>query len=213
LVREWFAKEETLRVIRGSLIDLLTVDGLTPEAVFTRIVQTMEHFHGVVSDEKGQYVAKRTWRRFCAWLDAIFPGEPGLDDSDELRKLNTHREPLIGRIRGVNSLTFRSRLRSLFDRVPGRVLMPLLYKPSDKEADLDEFLRRVETTRNYLTHFHPKLEANAFVGKELERAALKCWAVLLYNISDFLGVREKVASDIAWAGKRSLFLVGSNAIV
>ena len=73
LLREWFAKEKILRVIRGALTDLLTVDGLTPEAVFTRIVQTMEHFHGVVSEEKGRYVAKRTWRKFCVWLDEVDP--------------------------------------------------------------------------------------------------------------------------------------------
>jgi hypothetical protein len=213
LAREWFAKEEILRVIRGSLIDLLTVDGLTPEAVFTRIVQTMEHLHGVVSEEKGRYVAKRTWRRFCAWLDEVFPGKPGVDDSEELKELKTHREPLIGQIRGVNSLTFRSRLRSLFDRVPGRELMPLLDNPGNPDAYLDEFLRRVEATRNYLTHFSSKLKADAFDGKDLERAALQCWAVLLFNISFFLGVREEVAGEIAWAGRKSMFLVGPDAII
>lgn len=213
LLREWFAKEEILRVIRGSMIDLLTVDGLTPEAVFTRIVQTMEHFHGVVSEEKGRYVAKSTWRKFCAWLDEVFPSGPNLDDPVKLEELKTHREPLIGRIRGVNSLTFRSRLRSLFDRVPGKELMPLLDDPGNPDAYLDEFLRRVEATRNYLTHFSPKLKADAFIGKELERAALQCWAVLLFNIASYLGVSEGVAGYIALAGRRSMFLVGSDAIV
>ena len=213
LVREWFAKEKILRVIRGSLTDLLTVDGLTPEAVFTRIVQTMEHLHGVVSEEKGRYVAKSTWRRFCTWLDGVFPGDPGVDESEELKKLETHREPLIGLIRGVNSLTFRSRLRSLFDKVPGRELMPLLDNPGNADAYLDEFLRRVEATRNYLTHFRSKLEEDAFVGEDLERAALQCWAVLLFNLSLFLGAREELAGDIALAGRRSMFLVGTDAMV
>lgn len=213
LVKEWFAKEKTLRVTRGSLTDLLTVDGLTPEAVFTRIVQTMEHLHGVVSEEKGQYVAKGTWRRFCDWLDGVFPGEPRVDESEELKKLLSHREPLIGQIRGVNSLTFRSRLRSLFDRVPGRELMPLLDNPDNPDAYLDEFLRSVVATRNYLTHFNSKLEKQVFVGEDLERAALQCWAVLLFNLSLYLGVREEVAGYIALAGRRSMFLVGTDAMV
>ena len=210
LLNGWFAKEEILRVIRGSLTDLLTVDGLTPEAVFTRIVQTMEHLHGVVFKEKGGYVAKQTWKRFCNWLDGAFPGETGVYAPEELHKLELSQKPLIGKIRGVNSLTFRSRLRSLFDRVPGRELMPVLDNPDKPDAYLDEFLRRVEATRNYLTHFNPKLEADAFFGRELERAALQCWAVLLFNIAFYLGVSKGVAGNIALTGRRSMFLVESD---
>jgi hypothetical protein len=91
--------------------------------------------------------------------------------------------------------------------------MPLLDNPGNPDAYLDEFLRRVEATRNYLTHFSSKLKADAFDGKDLERAALQCWAVLLFNISFFLGVREEVAGEIAWAGRKSMFLVGPDAII
>ena len=144
LIREWFAKKKELRVIRGALTDLLTVDGLTPEAVFTRIVQTMEHFHGVISEEKGLYVAKCTWRNFCTWLDGAYPGDLGVDDSEELEKLKNHHELFIERIKGVNSLSFRSRLNELFDRVPRSVLMPVLDNPDNINDYVFKFLKKLD---------------------------------------------------------------------
>ncbi len=211
LLREWLEKEDVLTVVRSTLTDLLTVDGLTPEAVFTRIVQTMEHLHGVVSEEQGRYVTRGTWRNFCDWLESVFPEAWENAQPEELACLTTERGALLGRIRGVNSLTFRSRLRALFDRVPGRELMPVIDNPPNVEQYLDNLLPRLEATRNYLTHFSAKNREQALAGKDLERAALQCWAVLLFTLARFLGVSENLAGDIALAGRRAMFLVGTDA--
>jgi hypothetical protein len=213
LLEEWFAKEKVLAVVRSALSDLLTVDGLTPEAVFIRIVQTMEHLHGIVSEEKGRYVSRDTWSGFCDWLDSVFPGDWEKAQPDELAALEVQRGALLGRIRGVNSLTLRSRLRSLFDRVPVRELMPVIDNPSNAARYLDDLLPRIEATRHYLTHFSAKKKEQAFAGKELERASLQCWAVLLFTLARFLGVSEEIAGDIALAGRRAMFLVGTDAKV
>src|SRR6185369_16264169 len=121
------------------------------------------------------------------------------------------KDPLIGRIRGINSLSFRSRIRSLFEAVPPRQLMPMIDNPGDIPGFLDHFMPRLEATRHYLTHFSPDQRERAFGSGELEKPTLQCWSVLIFSLARFLGLSDELAGDLGLAARKSLFLVGTDA--
>lgn len=214
LVRSWFDKQEDLAVVRHTISDLLTVDGISPEGVFSRIVQTMEHFHGRVFPGKHRYVKKPVWNKFMEWLRGEFPEcwEGGTDqDYEVLRKAKNVLMPRIG---GVNRHSFRSRIRTLFDRVPDRHLMPILDNPPGPGTTneyLDELIPRIGATRNYLVHFSSESREKAFSTEELEIPTLQCWSVLIFTLFRLLGLGEEMAGDMALEARRTMFVVGTNA--
>ena len=211
LLTAWLRHSDTLTVVRHTISDLLTVDGTSPEAVFTRVVQTMEHFHGLVFSDESRYVSRSTWRGFTDWLDEHF-GEVWPEATPEQREaLNKAKLPLVGRIRGINSLSFRSRIRALFEAVPPSELMPIIDNPRDNNSFLDEFIPRVEATRHYLTHFSAHQRSLAFPRDQLKTATLQCWSVLVFSLARFLGLGDDKAGDLALAARETLFLVGTDA--
>lgn len=210
LLAKWLEERERLTVIRHTLSNLLTVDGVSPEAVFMRVVQTMEHLHGLVKPQESRYVSRAVWKAFTDWLDKHFPECWASGGPAEHAELQAAKQPLIGRIKGVNSLSFRTRLRELFDAVPGREIMPLIDNPPDIAVYLDAFMAKVEATRNYLTHFSAEQRERAFPVEDLETPTLQCWAVLIFTLSRFLGLSDELAGDMALAARKTLFLVGSN---
>jgi hypothetical protein len=209
LFANWVREQERLSIVRHALSDLLTVDGNSQEAVFTRVVQTMEHFHGVVSPDDGRYVPRSVWRRFTQWLEMQFPDLWSEAEPSERSELLRHKAPLIGRIGAVNSLSFRTRIRALFDAVPGQQLMPLIDNPRNAAEYLDSLLPRIEATRNYLTHFSADQRDLTFTGDQLETPTLQCWSVLIFAVARFLGLSDKVAGDLALAARKTMFLVGA----
>lgn len=211
LLNAWLSNSEILTIVRHTLSDLLTVDGTSPEAVFTRVVQTMEHFHGLVSSDEHRYVSRSTWRAFTNWLSEHFPSCWSGAQPDQAAELLNARDPLIGRIRGVNSLSFRSRIRSLFEAVPPRELMPMIDNPRDAPTFLDDFMPRLEATRHYLTHFSAHQRELAFGSGELESPTLQCWSVLVFSLARFLGLTDELAGDLGLAARKTLFLVGTDA--
>ena len=205
----WFQEADRLSVIRSTLADLLTVDGTSAEAVFTRVVQTLEHFHGLIDSGDGRYVPKALWRRFTRWLRGEYPDCLPDATSEELRSLQAAKDALIGRIGGINSLSFRTRIRALFEAIPGKELMPILRNPPDVSKYLDESILRIEATRHYLTHFDPEQRELAFGHDELETPTLECWSVLMFHLASLLGMSSEAAGDLALAARDTMFLVGA----
>jgi hypothetical protein len=211
LLATWAREQERLAVVRHTLSDLLTVDGISPEAVFMRVVQTMEYFHGLLSSDEERYVPKPVWRSFTGWLAKQFPDCWSEGSPDDRSKLLEHKTTLIRRIQGVNTLSFRTRIQFLFDAVPARELMPLLDNPRDATEYLNILIPRIEGSRHYLTHFNPDQRKLAFTANELEAPTLQCWSILVFNLIRFLGLDNELAGDIALAARRTMFLVGTNA--
>lgn len=211
LLRAWLENTDKLSVIRNTISDLLTIDGTSPQAVFTRVVQTLEHFHGLVFPGEHRYVPQSTWRGFVKWLGRNFPNCWEGANKEQTASLWAASAPLISRIGGINSLSFRSRIRSLFEAIPANELMLMIDYSWDSSSFLDEFLPRLEATRNYLTHFSPELQSRAFIGAELEAATLRCWSILVFTVARFLGLPNELAGDLGIAARKTLFLVRTDA--
>ena len=209
LLTAWLANAQRLSVVRETLTDLLTVDGTSPAAVFTRVVQTMEHFHGLASSGEHRFVSRATWRGFIRWLNEHLPACWPEATEAQAEELRNAREPLVARMGHINTWSFRSRIRALFEAVPTSHLMPLIDNPSDAETFLCSFMPRLEATRNYLTHFDEALREKAF--EDLETPTLQCWSVLIYSIAQFLGLSETLSARLAIAARKTLVLVRSGA--
>lgn len=209
LLDSWLSRSDELEVVRETLSDLFTVDGASRSAVFTRVVQTMEHFHGLVYPDKQHFVPKSTWRGFLKWLKSDFPYCWQDATASQAEELLQKKEALIGRMGHINAWSFRNRLRALFDEIPPSDLMPMIDNPHDRASFLDDFLMRLEATRNYLTHFDESLRPRTF--EELETPTLQCWAVLMYSLARYLGLSNARCAEIGMAARRTLVLVKSAA--
>jgi len=207
VVRTWFERRQDLRVATNAYTELLCFDGASPETILLRTVQTLEHLHGLLWENDSNYVAKPTFNRFVQWIWSNFPTALENISPDEMRRLASNKELLINRVRGLNNLSFRSRLEKIFKEIPGTQLMPILGNPQDIDVFLKSFLVQVEASRNFLTHFDEKQRERAFHDKELENAALICWAALTFWIGKVLGFSESQAGNLALSAKEALFLV------
>lgn len=203
IVASWFRRQDELSVIRNSYSELMCSDGASPETVFLRTVQTLEHLHGLVWPKDSLYVRKGVFRRFLDWIRGAVLEHASQWNSETIDRWDV----VLNRLGGLNQLSFRSRLERIFTEIPGTELMPILNNPVNAEEALDAFLRRVEATRNYLTHFDLKERRRAFNEHELESAALMCWAALSFWMAKLLDMTDRDAGDLAVRSKQAMFLV------
>lgn len=216
-VRGWFTNLEILRTAATGFAELLQNDGASEEAVFLRLVQNLEHLHGVLFEERSRYLSKPAWRTFRSWLEEHVPcplpgevnpenkNEPEGEDASQRGGL---RQLILNRISSLNKISFRSRLEDLFRGIPVRWLYPILNNPHPDVTDpVDELIRAIEQTRNYLTHYDERLKNKALSGTELEKVAAQCWSVLTYWLTHRIGLSSDIAGRMALNSKRAMFLV------
>lgn len=211
VLTQWIQKADRLTVVRHTISDLLTIDGISPEGIFTRVVQTMEHFHGLVVVGQTRYVSDKTWNSFNLWLDEVFPAFWSDGDPSDQEELTRHKGAILGHYKGANRPTFRTRIEHLFRLVSEGQLMSIVDNPSNLEEYLRAFFPKVGSTRNYLTHFNTEDQRKAFTGSDLERATLQCWAVLIFCLARFLDLPAGVAGQMALQARRTMFLVGKKS--
>ena len=133
--------------------------------------------------------------------------------AEALPEANSEIKGIIrSRIRGVNNLSFRSRIEELFRKVPLAQLMPLIDNPRDVDSFLERFLPRLEATRNYFTHFSTTQGETAWRKKgELEKAVLQCWAVMTFWLAKALDIDDQTAGAMADKANEAMFLVDRGA--
>jgi ApeA N-terminal domain 1 len=201
----WFRREEELRVVTEGYAEALLLDGASPVSVFRHVVQLLEHFHGILWPESAVYVERSAWKGFLKWLKEHC--------AEALPEVNSEIKGIIrSRIRGVNNLSFRSRIEELFRKVPLAQLMPLIDNPRDVDSFLERFLPRLEATRNYFTHFSTTQGETAWRKKgELEKAVLQCWAVMTFWLAKALDIDDQMAGAMADKANEAMFLVDRGA--
>jgi hypothetical protein len=160
ILRAWFDRRTELAIAARAYTELLCTDGTSPEALFLRTVQTLEHFHGVLWKEESRYVKKGTFKRLGKWLRNNFPDTLAHVLPDEMQRLDSQKETLLSRIGGLNNLSLQSRLEKIFRELPARERMPILDNPRNIEEFLETFLKRLVATRHYLTHFNEEKKAS-----------------------------------------------------
>lgn len=126
-------------------------------------------------------------------------------------KINKLRDLLIARIASLNKLSFRSRLTQLFDGIPKPYLMPLIGNPNRPDDAIESFLKKIEATRNFLTHHEQAQSKNSLYEQDLRDAMVSCWAVLTFWIARKLGFSEKESGHIASRASRTMFLVSKKS--
>lgn len=208
LLRNWFLRSSELEIVTRSYAEVLQNDGAYDESVFVRVIQVLEHFHGVLRPESGRYLSTTKWGQFHTWLGEHLqesrrvPPELAEDGANELKAV------VVRRISSLNSKSLRSRLEELTRSIPGHWLMPIFGDPPALAPALETFFEEVDATRNYLTHFRKSLQARALRGEQLEAATARCWAILSFLLAHSLGLDQEKAGHIAMKAHRAMFLVG-----
>jgi len=208
-IEKWFENRSKLSVVINTYKEILLNDGAYEENIFLRIVQTLEHLHGIAFN-KNKYCSKSEWKAFVSWFqkNTPVPDKADLDGNIEPEKLYKLRDITLNRITSLNSLTLRSRLENLFDGVQGGCLWPAIGNPNDPHQRIQEIINEIEDTRNYLTHYRQSLKSIRSRDKELERNTALLWGLLTYWIGKILNMPEKILSEITFQSTRAMFLVG-----
>jgi len=209
-LEKWFDNRSKLSVVINTYKEILLNDGAHEENIFLRIVQTLEHLHGIAFNKKNKYCSKSEWKAFVRWFqkNTPIPDKTNIDENIELEKLNLLREVTLNRITSLNSLTLRSRLENLFDGVQGGCLWPAIDNPSSPRQRIKEIIKEIEDTRNYLTHYRRNLQKKRSKDRELERNTALLWGLLTYWIGKIHNLPEKTLSDITFQSTRAMFLIG-----
>lgn len=207
IITTWFSRRAELSVATSAYRELLCSDGASPATILLRTVQTLEHLYGLIWPDDSKYVKKATFKCFIKWLRGNFPVSLENVAQDEMSRLQTHQEIVLSRIGGINDLSLRSKLEHLFKKIPEGRLMPILGNPRSCDEFLDEFLKRLEATRHYHTHFSVEQQELSFGPDEIEGPALQCWAVLTFWLASCLGMDSVAAGDLALQAKDAMFFV------
>lgn len=204
ILKAWFNRSVELKVVMNTYKEILLNDGSYEESLFLRIVQALEHFHGVIFPSDTRYFPKKYWKLFYEWMQTNVPQglrNIGINDKGKV-------EILLNRLSFLNELSFSSRMRQLLAEIPGPDLMPLLNNPDNRENGINEFVRKIDRTRNFLIHHEKKHAKDALMGHKLQSAISSCWAILSYWLARNLGFSERIAADISYKAHFSIFHVG-----
>ena len=179
ILKAWFNCAGELKVIMNTYKEMLLNDGSYEESLFLRIVQALEHFHGVIFPKDTRYLDPKAWKAFT---DLVLPNvTQALEDIGYKNdKGNNKKKILLDRFGFLNEISFMSRLKKLINEIPGPELMPLLNNPDNREKGIDEFVRKIDKTRNFLIHHEQKHAKGALKSHELRRAISSYWAILSY---------------------------------
>ena len=212
ITETWFEKYNDIEEVMRGYAELVQNDGAQKESVFLRIVQILEHFYGYLFKESKKYLPKKYWKyiqnEFQYALDGLLKKNEGPAPNQSEFMTEDLKKTILNRISSLNKKSFRSCLTELFNGIPKSLLLSIFRNPSeDIEKVVGDFLKSVENTRNYLTHFDAKLKRRCFSERDLERATLICWAVLNYWIAKTLNFEEKTSSNIAMISLQALFIV------
>lgn len=207
LVSSWGENAEKLDTVMRGIQDLCTIDGVAPEGLFLAVTQLLEHFDGVLHPETSFVLPPATWRKFLKWLRMHYKSGELAAPANAAQLTEKQEEIICQRIGGANRIPFRSRLHRMFGGVPTQVILPVLGNPLDCAIYIEDMLRRVQRTRDYLTHLGGERPSDVFSIHEMEKVTTQCWCVLIYWTAHSLGLNEKLCDEITYNARNALFLV------
>lgn len=167
---KWFTLFGKLSPSVNLLNELLLQRGRVIEISFLTAIQAVETFHrniyGGEATPRGEHDKR---------MASIVAGTP-----------EEYRPWLKEKLAFSNEPTLRNRLTDLLDRVPEKVISPLI-------KDKDEFIAMVVHTRNYYTHYSPQLKAKGKVMDHTNQfgAVQRLKIILIASILQQLGFTEE----------------------
>jgi hypothetical protein len=118
IMRTWFERRDELEIAAKAYTELLCTDGMSPEAIFLRTIQTLEHFYGALWPEESRYIERSIFRKFSKWLRNNFLNSQEDFSPKEILILESHKSDLLERIGNINRLSLRDKLQRIFYETP-----------------------------------------------------------------------------------------------
>jgi hypothetical protein len=162
----WIGTRELLGSVRDLYFGTLYNPGAYLQQQFLSLTQALESYHRIRIRSEELAPEKHGER-----LKRIVDSAPEED-----------KKWLEEKLKWSNELTFRTRLKELFDGLVETVPSVI--------GDVDKFAGQVVDTRNYLTHYDPELKNRAASGTELSRITEKLKIVMQICLIRELGLNE-----------------------
>ena len=137
---------------------------------FLALAQALEAFHLRTSDEK--HMNKAECKEICKKMIEACPEE--------------HRDWFRPKLQRANELTLQNRIEKMIE--PFDCLIDDARRP--------QLIKHIKNTRNYLTHYDPKLEKKAAKGRVLELLCRKMNALFRLQFLKLIGFDEQEIDDI-----------------
>ena len=137
---------------------------------FLALAQALEAFHLRTSDEK--HMNKAECKEICKKMIEACPEE--------------HRDWFRPKLQRANELTLQNRIEKLIE--PFDCLIDDARRP--------QLIKHIKNTRNYLTHYDPKLESKAAKGEVLKFICLKMNALFRLQFLKLIDFDEQEIDDI-----------------
>lgn len=138
---------------------------------FLALAQALETYHRRTSDET--YVTKKEFKALLNEMKSKCPEK--------------HKDWLAGRLDNGNEISLRNRLNRIVESFKSII-------GTDDEVEL--IIKLIVDTRNYLTHYNPKLEKKAASGQNLWNLCRKMEAILQLHLLKELGFNESEISSV-----------------
>ena len=170
IINKWIENYEQI----APALDLyfLTKTGTLPtlNMQFLALAQALEAFHLRTSDEK--HMNEAECKEICKKMIEACPEE--------------HRDWFRPQLQRANELTLKNRIEKMIE--PFDCLIDDARRP--------QLIKRIKDTRNYLTHYDPKLEKKAAKGRVLEFLCHKMNALFRLQFLKLIGFDEQEINDI-----------------
>lgn len=197
--RKWMEQYKELAEVRTFILEVSSKEGASPNSIYLRATQVLEHFHSVLWPDLSKHAGKIEWREKRFELQEALPEDFCIG--------TLGRDQVLNRIGALNNLSLRCKISNFIYKMPlsERSYLHLMLK--DLGESKDQFVRRAVSTRNYLTHYGKESDKEVFQGKEIEVATKLLFTVLNFWVAKFIGFSDRISGFVALNASNSMFLV------
>jgi hypothetical protein len=178
----WFNKVRIIKPVINLFFAIRNNPNLHGEIRFINMTQALEAFHdrlrGGKFIEDDEYI-QGLYKMLCN----VIPSE--LDESFKQSLIN-------GRLKYANNYSMKKRFILLFNELYTDNYISIF----TNEKEIKQYIERINTTRNYLTHYSKELEGDVFTNREMSQATqLMIYALEVLLLKE-IGMEKKLITSI-----------------
>lgn len=159
IIRKWFTLQLSIEPVIDLLLNSFYSRNLGFDVRFLQIAQAIETFHRRVLDKKPFDETE-----FKTWAKNL------VESVDE-----KYKEMLRGKLSFSNEQPLHARIEECVNKLPIDTIKQIV-------GDKTKFIRDIKNTRNYLTHYSPRLELKALKGDDLFKMRDRLRIVLIATV-------------------------------
>ncbi len=148
-LKKWLRSSEELKPVHDLYFDVVYNSHMFLEEKFLSLARALEVFHARTCG--GKYLPDEEYKHIYNALVNKIPEEVEKD----------FKENLKSKLKYGNEFSLRKRLKDIFNNEECKEILSRLIK------DKKDFINKVTTTRNYLTHYNGDLKAGIVQGEKL----------------------------------------------